>query len=55
MDHAQKLVTSRTESNREIGSPITTEKSFDEGNRQNREEITSKNQIIKENDSFLNE
>lgn len=55
MGHSQKLIKEWTKVNRKIGSFGTSQKSLDEGTSQTREEISSKNQITQETDSFLNE
>jgi hypothetical protein len=52
--HTQRLITSHTKANGKVRSFITSEEPIDEGSHQTREEINSKNQITKENDSFLN-
>ena len=51
----EKLVKDHTKANRKIGSFDASQKSFDEGSRQTREEISSNNLITKESDSFLKE
>lgn len=55
MAGVEKLVQNCTQTNWEIGSFGASEESFDEGGHQTREEISGKNKIIKENDSFLKE
>ncbi len=55
MGRSQKISKEWTKANRKIGSACTYKKSTDEDTSQIRKEISGKNQITQETDSFLNE